>query len=185
MNYLATGQNPARLGNQHPNIVPYQVFPTADGYVVLSIGNDPTFKRFCDAFGLSHLLDDARFATNADRVQNRQLVTDTLTPTMQGHATKWWVERLEELKIGCGPINTLADVFADPQVQARGAVVTMPHAATPDGVKVIANPVRLSETPVSYRVAPPMLGQHTDEVLGEKLGLAPADLASLRDKGII
>ncbi len=93
MNYLATGEDPPRLGNQHPNIVPYQVFPTADGYVVLSVGNDPTFKRFCDAFGLSHLLADERFATNAARVRNRQLVTDTLTPTLQGHPTAWWVAR--------------------------------------------------------------------------------------------
>jgi crotonobetainyl-CoA:carnitine CoA-transferase CaiB-like acyl-CoA transferase len=185
MNYLATGQNPPRLGNQHPNIVPYQVFPTADGYVVLSIGNDPTFKRFCDAFGLSHLLDDPRFATNAGRVENRDFVTATLTPTMQQHGTKWWVERLEALKIGCGPINTLADVFADPQAQARGVVVQMPHGATPDGVKVIANPVRLSETPVAYRVPPPTLGQHTEEVLGGRLGLASAELAALREKGVI
>jgi crotonobetainyl-CoA:carnitine CoA-transferase CaiB-like acyl-CoA transferase len=185
MNYLATGQNPPRLGNQHPNIVPYQVFPTADGFVVLSVGNDPTFKRFADAFELSHLLDDPRFATNAARVENRQLVTDTLTPTMRKHPTAWWVERLEALKIGCGPINTLSEVFADPQVQARGAVVQMPHAATPDGVKVIANPVRLSETPVAYRVPPPTLGEHTDAVLGERLGLDAAALAELREKGVI
>jgi crotonobetainyl-CoA:carnitine CoA-transferase CaiB-like acyl-CoA transferase len=185
MNYLATGQNPPRLGNQHPNIVPYQVFPTADGFVVLSVGNDPTFKRFADAFELSHLLDDPRFATNAARVENRQLVTDTLTPTMRKHPTAWWVERLEALKIGCGPINTLSEVFADPQVQARGAVVQMPHAATPDGVKVIANPVRLSETPVAYRVPPPTLGEHTDAVLGERLGLDAAALADLREKGVI
>jgi crotonobetainyl-CoA:carnitine CoA-transferase CaiB-like acyl-CoA transferase len=185
MNYLATGQNPARLGNQHPNIVPYQVFPTQDGYVVLSIGNDPTFKRFCDTFGLSHLLTDERFATNAARVGNRQLVTDTLTPTMKEHTTTWWVEQLEAIKVGCGPINTLEQVFADPQIVARGAVVEMPHASTPDGVKVIANPVRLSETPVTYRTAPPVLGQHTDEVLGERLGLDEAALAALRGKGVI
>jgi len=185
MNYLATGENPPRLGNQHPNIVPYQVFPTADGFVVLSVGNDPTFKRFADAFELSHLLDDPRFATNAARVENRQLVTDTLTPTMRKHPTAWWVERLEALKIGCGPINTLSQVFADPQVQAREAVVQMPHAATPDGVKVIANPVRLSETPVGYRVSPPTLGEHTDAVLGERLGMGTAELAELREKGVI
>ena len=185
MNYLATGQNPARLGNQHPNIVPYQVFPTQDGHVVLSIGNDPTFKRFCDAFGLSHLLDDARFATNAARVENRQLVTDTLTPTVQSHPTAWWVEQLEALKVGCGPINTLAQVFADPQVQAREAVVHMSHPATPDGVRVMANPVRLSETPVAYRIPPPLLGEHTQAVLAERLGLDAVALADLRAKGVI
>ena len=185
MNYLATGENPARLGNQHPNIVPYQVFPTADGYVVLSVANDPTFQRFCENFGLAHLLADPRFATNAARVGNRQLVTDTLTPVLRGQPTAWWVERLEAMKIGCGPINTLEQVFADPQVQARGTVVHMPHAATPDGVRVIANPVRLSETPVDYRRPPPVLGQDTDEVLGERLGLSAARLAELRGKGVI
>ena len=185
MNYLATGENPVRLGNQHPNIVPYQVFPTADGFMVLSVGNDPTFKRFCDAFELSHLLADPRFATNAARVANRQLVTDTLTPVMQLHPTGWWVERLETLKVGCGPINTLEQVFADPQVQARGSVVHMPHAATPDGVKVIANPVRLSETPPTYRLPPPMLGQHTEEVLRERLHLSDAELTNLKEAGAI
>ena len=185
MNYLATGENPPRLGNQHPNIVPYQVFPTADGFMVLSVGNDPTFKRFCDAFEQAHLLGDPRFATNAARVSNRQLVTDTLTPVMQQHPTAWWIERLEALKIGCGPINTLEQVFADPQCQARGVVVHMPHAATPDGVRVIANPVRLSETPPSYRLPPPTLGQHTEEVLTARLGLSPGELAELRDKRVI
>ena len=155
------------------------------GYMVLSIGNDPTFKRFCDEFELSHLLADARFATNAARVANRQLVTETLTPTMRTHPTKWWVDRLEQLKIGCGPINTLAQVFADPHVQARGVVVEMPHASLPDRtIKVIANPVRLSESPADYRLPPPLLGQHTDEVLGE-LGLDAAELGELRKKGVI
>ncbi len=182
MNYLATNENPARLGNQHPNIVPYQVFPTADGYIVLSVGNDATFTRFCQNVGLAHLLEDARFATNAARVQNRQLVTDTLTPVMLTRPTAAWVDTLETLKIGCGPINTLAQVFADPQVRARGAVVTMAHDSTPDGVRVIANPVRLSETPADYRISPPLLGTHTDEVLGALGGL---DLADLRARGVV
>ncbi len=185
MNYLATGENPKRLGNDHPNIVPYQVFPTADGYIVLSIGNDPTFARFCENFGLAHLLQDDRFATNAARVTNRKLVTDTLTPVMQSQGTDWWVDKLEALKIGCGPINTLEQVFADPHVQARGVVVEMPHAAGPDGVKVIANPVRLSETPPDYRLPPPMLGQHTEEVLRGRLQLSDERLASLRQAGVI
>jgi len=185
MNFLATGENPPRLGNQHPNIVPYQVFPTADGFMVLSIGNDPTFKRFCDSFGLEHLPNDERFATNAARVRNRQLVTDTLTPVMKTKTTAEWVDSLEALKIGCGPINTLREVFADPQVQARGAVVRMSHPAAPDGVTVIANPVRLSETPADYRLPPPVLGQHTEEILRERLGLDAARLAQLREKGVI
>ena len=165
--------------------MPYQVFPTADGFLVLSVGNDPTFKRFCENFGLEHLLADERFATNAARVAHRQLVTDTLTPVMRGNTTAWWVERLEGLKIGCGPINTLREVFADPHVQARGMVMRMPHAATPEGVQVIANPVRLSETPADYRLPPPVLGQHTEEVLRDRLGLDPARLEGLRGKGVI
>src|SRR5712692_6473438 len=180
-----TGEPPPRLGNQHPNIVPYQVFATSDGFIVLSIGNDPTFRRFCKEFGLEPLLGDARFASNAARVENRALVTDTLAPVLKRQKTAWWVERLEALQIGCGPINTLKEVFADPQVKARGAVVDMPHAATPAGVKVIANPVRLSETPPDYRLPPPLLGEHTDDVLRERLGMGAAEIAELRRKGIV
>ncbi len=187
MNYLATGTNPPRLGNQHPNIVPYQVFPTRDGHLMLSIGNDPTFARFCRNFSLEHLLSDPRFATNASRVENRALVTDTLTPVMQEHPTAWWIEKLEALGIGCGPINRLADVFADPQVKARGMVFDMAHPALPEGTRMqlIANPVRLSETPVHYRHPPPTLGAHTDSVLGGILGLDGAEIARLRAKEVI
>ena len=184
MNFLATRENPERLGNQHPNIVPYQVFPTADGHMVLSVGNDATFKRFCDAFALSHLLEDARFATNPARVANRQLVTDTLTPVMQQHPTEWWVEKLEGLKIGCGPINSLKQVFADPHVQARGMEVQMQHSSGAE-VTVIANPVRLSETPADYRLAPPLLGEHTSEVLQDLLGMDAATFEALKKKGVI
>ena len=184
MNYLATGENPPRLSNQHPNIVPYQVFPTADGYMVLSIGNDATFKRFCDAFAISHLLADPRFATNQARVENRQLVTETLTPTMRSRTTAEWVAQLETLKIGCGPINTLKQVFADPHVIARGMVIEMDHS-TGVPVQVIANPVKLSETPADYRVAPPTLGEHTQEILGDLLGMSAREIARLRDKGIV
>jgi crotonobetainyl-CoA:carnitine CoA-transferase CaiB-like acyl-CoA transferase len=184
MNYLATGENPARLGNQHPNIAPYQVFPTADGHIVLSIANDPTFKRFCEAFNLTQMLEDPRFVTNAARVNNRQLVTDTLTPVMQQHSTTWWVEQLEALKIGCGPINKLSEVFEDPHVVARNMVLEMPHSSG-QTVKVIANPVKLSETPADYRLPPPMLGEHTDAVLTDRLGLDPAALAALRAKNVI
>jgi len=184
MNFLATRENPERLGNQHPNIVPYQVFPTKDGYMVLSVGNDATFKRFCDAFGLEKLLADERFATNPARVANRQLVTDTLTPVMQTHATDWWMEKLEALKIGCGPINTLKQVFDDPQVKARGMEVQMKHSSG-EVVTVIANPVRLSETPPDYRIAPPLLGEHTSEVLQDLLGIDEATYAALKKKGVI
>src|SRR6202163_250066 len=185
MNYLATGENPPRLGNQHPNIVPYQAFPTSDGYVVLSIGNDPTFKRFCENFGLAHLLADVRFATNAARVENRELVTDTLAPVMKTKTTAEWVDRLEALNIGRGPRNTLREGVGDPQLRARGVVVHMPHAATPQGVDVIANPVRLSETPADYRLPPPLLGEHTAAVLTERLGLDAGQLAELRAREVI
>ena len=184
MNYLATREDPPRLGNQHPNIVPYQVFATADGAMVLSVGNDPTFQRFARAVGLAHVLDDARFATNAARVANRQHVTETLAPVMASDTTANWIGRLEAISVGCGPINTLAQVFADPQVVARQNVVRVPHATAPGGVEVIANPVRLSETPVDYRRGPPQLGQHTDEVLGG-LGLSANELAGLRERGVI
>jgi len=183
MNYLATGENPPRLSNQHPNIVPYQVFPTADGYMVLSIGNDPTFERFCKNFGLEHLLADERYATNAARVGNRALVTETLTALTRTKPTDEWIAKQEALKIGCGPINTLEKVFADPHVQAREMLVTMDHASG-EPVTVIANPVKLSATPPDYRSAAPVLGQHTDEVLAS-LGHDAAAIAKLRDGGIV
>jgi crotonobetainyl-CoA:carnitine CoA-transferase CaiB-like acyl-CoA transferase len=181
MNYLATGENPPRLGNQHPNIAPYQEFPTKDGYIILAVGNDPTFERFCRAFDCAHLLDDPRFASNPIRVQNRDLVTATLTPIMQSRTTADWIGLLEAQKIGCGPINTLEQVFADPHVQARGMVIEMDHASG-ERVQVIANPVKLSATPPDYRSPAPVLGQHTDEVLGGMLGMSAAEIAALREK---
>ncbi|MFM7416062.1 MAG: CaiB/BaiF CoA transferase family protein [Alphaproteobacteria bacterium] len=184
MNYLATGENPPRLGNQHPNIAPYQEFPTKDGYIILAVGNDPTFERFCKAFGQEALLTDTRFATNPIRVQNRQLVTDTLTPVMKSKTTAEWIDALEALKIGCGPINTLEQVFADPHVQAREMVVEMAHGSG-ETVKVIANPVKLSATPPSYRSAPPVLGEHTQNVLTDVLKMSASDIATLKEKGIL
>lgn len=183
-NYLATRENPQRLGNQHPNIVPYQVFATADGHIVLSIGNDPTFARFCRRFGLEHLLADARFATNAARVANRTLVTETLGGILADHPSAWWLAELEAIKIGCGPINNLDQVFTDPHVLARGNLIEM-TAQSGDPVTLIANPVRLSATPVDYRLPPPMLGEHTDEVLTTMLGLDATDLAALRRNAVI
>ena len=184
MNYLATGENPPRLGNQHPNISPYQEFPTRDGYIILAVGNDPTFERFCRAFGCEHLLSDERFSTNPKRVANRDLVTETLTPVMKTRTTAEWVAALEAQKIGCGPINTLADVFADPHVQARGMTLEMDHGSGAR-VKVIANPVKLSVTPPTYRAAPPVLGEHTEEVLSGLLGMGAEEIAALRAKAIL
>ncbi|MBC7432467.1 MAG: CoA transferase [Rubritepida sp.] len=183
MNYLATGENPPRLGNQHPNISPYQEYPTQDGYLILAVGNDPTFAKFCNAFGLAHLLADERFATNPARVANRDLVTATLTPVMKTKTTTDWVNALEALGVGCGPINTLEEVFADPHVIAREMVVEMAHASG-ETVRVIANPVRLSATPADYRSAPPTLGEHSDHVLRDLLGLDDAAIAGLRARGV-
>lgn len=186
MNYLATGENPERLGNLHPNIVPYQVMPSSDGYFVLSVGNDPTFERFCAVAGCEALLQDERFNTAVERVRNRKLVTDTLNEVTNKKPSAWWLEELEKAKVGCGPINTLDQVFADPQVQSREMVIEMDHPATgKKPAKLIASPIKLSETPVSYRLAPPLLGQHTDEVLQEKLGLDAAQVSELREKGVI
>lgn len=184
MNYLSTGENPPRLGNQHPNISPYQEFPTKDGYIILAVGNDPTFERFCKAFGQEHLLADERFSTNPKRVANRDLVTQTLTPLMKTRTTVEWVEALEAQKIGCGPINTLKDVFADPHVQARNMVLEMQHGSGAT-VKVVANPVKLSATPPTYRSAPPVLGEHTEEVLTGLLGMTAEEIAALRGKSIL
>ncbi len=184
MNYLSTGENPPRLGNQHPNISPYQEFPTKDGYLILAVGNDPTFERFCKAFGQEHLLADERFATNPNRVANRDLVTQTLTPLMKTKTTTEWVEALEALKIGCGPINALKDVFADPHVKARNMTLEMDHGSGAT-VTVIANPVKLSATPPTYRSAPPVLGEHTDAVLSGILGMSAAEIDALRAKGIL
>lgn len=184
MNYLSTGENPPRLGNQHPNISPYQEFPTKDGYLILAVGNDPTFERFCKAFGQDHLLADERFATNPRRVANRDLVTQTLTPLMQTRTTTEWVDALEALKIGCGPINTLKEVFADPHVQARNMTLEMDHGSGAT-VTVIANPVKLSATPPTYRSAPPVLGEHTEAVLSGILGMSAAEIGALRAKGIL
>jgi crotonobetainyl-CoA:carnitine CoA-transferase CaiB-like acyl-CoA transferase len=183
MNFLATGRNPERLGNDHPNIVPYQVFATADGHIMLSIGNDPTFAKFCRAFGIAQLLEDERFATNAARVANRKVVTDTLAPVMRRHTTAEWIARLEAEGIGCGPINRLSDVFADPHVAARNMVLELAHASGP--IRVVANPVKLSATPADYPNPPPTLGQHTDLVLERLLGLDADRRDALRRAGVI
>ncbi|MGB0554782.1 MAG: CaiB/BaiF CoA transferase family protein [Alphaproteobacteria bacterium] len=185
MNYLATGENPERIGNQHPNILPYQVMPTSDGYIVLSVGNDPTFARFCKLAECEELLKDERFQTNAARVSNRDLVTDTLNEITQKKPSEWWLENLEKEKIGSGPINTLEQVFADPHVIAREMVIEMDHPATSSKpMRLIANPIKLSATPPTYRKPPPLLGQHTDEVLQEA-GLSADEIAKLKEDGTV
>jgi len=184
MNYLATGQNPRRLGNAHPNIVPYQDFPTADGYMILAIGNDGQFARFCEEAGQPGIAADPRFATNRARVANRGELIPMLKRLTIERSTVDWVAALEALAVPCGPINTLADVFAVPQVQARGLKVTMPHPVA-GSLPLVANPMKLSATPVDYRLPPPMLGEHTDGVLAATLGLDAARIAALRAGGIV
>jgi crotonobetainyl-CoA:carnitine CoA-transferase CaiB-like acyl-CoA transferase len=184
MNYLHSG-HAERLGNAHPNIVPYQVFETADGHIVLAIGNDSQFRTFCEFAGAPELAADPRFATNDARVKNRAEAVAKVQEIIAKQPSRYWLGELEKLKIGCGPINTLEQVFADPHVIARKMTVAVPHPLLPGGVKLIASPLRLSETPVEYRHHPPLLGEHTDEVLAEKLGLDKAAVAELRAAGAI
>ena len=182
-NFLVTGARPQRLGNQHASIAPYQVFATADGHLVLTIGNDGQFRDFCAAVGLS-LAADARFSTNAARVTHRAALTAAIAPVMRRKTTADWIAALEATAIPCGPINTLDQVYADPHVVARGAVETMTRA---DGAKLqlAANPIRMSRTPHASRAAPPLLGQDTDQVLSELLGATATELARWRAGGII
>lgn len=184
MNYLTTGTSPVRLGNAHPNIVPYQDFPTDDGYMILAIGNDGQFARFCEAAGEAGLSSDPRFSTNKARVGNRAALIPLLNKLTIKRTTADWIGLLEKLAVPCGPINTLEDVFADPQVQARGLRVDMPHPVA-GHVPQVASPIRLSETPVEYRNPPPMLGEHTDSVLASILALSDSDIATLRAQGVV
>ncbi len=186
MNYLATGENPARLGNAHPNIVPYQVFRTSNGSILLAVANDDQFRRFCKIAGLDHLPDDARFATNPDRLRNRGELLPILEDALAGKTSEFWLEQLVENNVSCGPINTYDQVFANEHVKARGMRIEMDHPATGEGkVPLIRSPMRLSETPTSERMAPPMLGQHTDEVLSDLLDMSDEERDDLRSKGVI
>ncbi|MFV3384530.1 CaiB/BaiF CoA transferase family protein [Pseudomonas sp. NY15364] len=184
MNYLTTGVSPKRLGNAHPNIVPYQDFPSADGNFILAVGNDGQFRKFCEVAGIANLADDPRFVTNRARVAHRAELIPLLRQTTVFKTTAQWIELLEKAGVPCGPINDLQQVFADPQVQARGLRLDLPNAlgsSTPQ----VASPLRLSATPVAYRSAPPLLGQHTDSLLQSLLGMSEAQIAELREAGIL
>jgi crotonobetainyl-CoA:carnitine CoA-transferase CaiB-like acyl-CoA transferase len=183
MNYLVSGEKPPRLGNAHASIAPYQVFATADGHVVLAIGNHGQFTDFCAVAGLT-LADDPRFASNEARVRHRAELTAAIAPAMSARATAAWITALEAVSVPCGPINTLDQVYADPQVIARGAVQTMTRA---DGaeIRLAANPIRMDKTPPVPRRAPPLLGQDTESALAELLGATPEDLARWRAAGAI
>lgn len=184
MNYLTTGVAPQRLGNAHPNIVPYQDFPTADGDFILTVGNDSQFRKFAEVAGRPEWVDDPRFATNKLRVANRSELVPLIRQATVFKTTAQWVAQLEAVGVPCGPINDLAQVFADPQVQARGLAMQLPHALA-GLVPQVASPIRLSKTPVEYRNAPPLLGEHTRQVLEQVLGLKAGAVEALRRSGVV
>jgi formyl-CoA transferase len=184
LNYLVSGEVPRRWGNAHPNLTPYQAFPTADGHLILAIGNDAQFRRFCEVAGLAGVPDDPRFADNRSRLANREAIVAIVARAMRERTTARWMEQLESVGVPCGPINTIDQVFGDPQVIARGLQFRLPHPLAGE-VPQVANPIRYSRTPVEYRRAPPLLGEHTDEVLAGLLGLSANDVAALRERGVV
>ncbi|WP_296055461.1 CaiB/BaiF CoA-transferase family protein [uncultured Amphritea sp.] len=183
MNYLVGGKPPVRLGNAHPNIVPYEAFPTADGHIILAVGNDTQFARFCALAGAPELADNPAFVTNALRVENRSALTPLVAELMRSNSSDWWLENLGLQRVPCGPINSLDKVFDDPQVKHRQMQIELP---LPGGGNVpgVASPVKFSHTPIEYSAAPPALGQHTDQILSA-LGLSEADIAQLKAGKVI
>jgi len=184
LNYLVGGKAPTRLGNAHPNIVPYQTFATQDGYIIMAVANDRQFKEYVTILGLPGLAEDERFKLNRGRVVNRAELIPLLVPPMKTRTTAEWVAAFESAAIPCGPINTIDQVFANEQVLARGLQVGLTRD---DGVQVpgVANPIVFSETPIQYDKAPPRLGDGTDKVLAEELGLSAEEIARLRTAGVI
>ena len=177
-NYLTTGVAPQRMGNAHQNIVPYQVFEVADGHMIVAVGNDSQFAKFCEVADCAELARDPRFQRNAGRVRHRQTLVPQLAAVMKRRKRADWLEALEAAKVPCGPINDLADVFADPQVQHRGMTVALPHPLS-DQLRLVASPMKFAATPVQYRRPPPLLGEHTAQVLAE-LGLADNEVEALK-----
>ena len=182
-NYFATGKPPARIGNLHPNIVPYQPFKTSDGSVILACGNDNLFRKFCDVAGCTALTEDPRFATNGKRVENRVEMTRLLQEIFAKRTTRDWVESLEAAGVPNGPINNIAQVFDEPQVKARNIKIELDHPIA-GKMPLVASPMRFSGTPIEHTMAPPTLGQHTEDVL-RSLGKSESELARLRADGIV
>ena len=182
--YLATGENPRRIGNTHPTIVPYQVFVTADGAMILACGNDNLFGKFCAVAGCEARATDPRFAKNGDRVRNRELLVPLLAEIFRRRTTADWVSALEAAGVPCGPINTLSQAFAEPQAEARAMKLNLPHPLSGQ-VPLIGSPMKFSATPVAHELAPPLLGQHSDEILSGMLGMSSDEIAGLRAAGAI
>ena len=183
-NYLIGGMVPQRLGNAHPNIVPYQAFSTADGFIILAVGNDSQFKAFCAAAGVPELAEDKRFASNALRVNNRDVLCDRITQLMNTQSSACWLEELEQASVPCGPINSIAQVFNDPQLLHRGMRLTVQHP-TAGEVDLAGSPMRFSRSPAQATKAPPLLGEDTDFILTEVLGYDASKLQALRQQGCI
>ncbi|MGE5505210.1 MAG: CaiB/BaiF CoA transferase family protein [Actinomycetota bacterium] len=183
-NCLVSGVAPPRLGNAHPNIVPYQVFACADGHIILAVGNDGQFAKFCAFAGRPELAADPRFATNAARVRHREVLVPLVAGLIAAHDRAHWLAGLEAAGVPAGPVNTLSEALGDAQVQARGLVATVDHPLAPAPVPVLTSPLKLSETPPTLSRPPPVLGQHTDEVLAEA-GLSAAEIADLRADGVV
>jgi len=185
MNYLHAGQL-GRLGNDHPNIVPYRPFKAADGEIIIVVGNDEQFRRFCAIAGCDELAKDARFGTNEMRVRNREELATILDPIVAARPREFWLKALEAQGVGCGPINNLEQVFNDPQVIARGMVHEMKHSVNGGTmVRLLSSPMKLSGTPVTYRHAPPLLGEHTAAVMSDVLGLNDSEIKKLCDLGVL
>ena len=182
-NYLTTGKAPRRMGNAHQNIVPYQVFQASDSHLIVAVGNDGQFARFCELLDLPELPRDPRYATNAQRVRHRDALVPLLAQRIATRPRDHWLAAMEAAKVPGGAVNDLSEVFADEQVRHRGMVVGMDHPLS-DSLRVVASPIKLSETPVAYRLPPPLMGQHTDEVLAE-LGHGPEAIAAWRQDGVI
>jgi crotonobetainyl-CoA:carnitine CoA-transferase CaiB-like acyl-CoA transferase len=184
LNFLTSGISPTRLGNAHPNIVPYEAFKTVDGYVVLAVGNDAQFKRFCARAERPTLAEDVRFATNPDRVKNRALLVPIIAELMKVQTTAWWLENLNSVGVPCGPVNTIEDVFADEQVNARGLRLDLPHSSA-GTVPSVAAPLVFGDTRLAAENGPPVLGEHTQAVLSDLIGLQAHELAALRKALIV
>jgi crotonobetainyl-CoA:carnitine CoA-transferase CaiB-like acyl-CoA transferase len=183
-NYLIGGETPKRMGNAHPNIVPYQTFPTRDGDMILAIGNDNQFRKFCAAAGVPEVGSDPRFADNVARVANRQACIDAIAPAIRQKTRAEWIAALEPIGVPCGPINRLDEVYADPQVRHRGMKIDIAHPLS-GIVPLVANPIKYSRTALDYDRPPPLLGEHTDEVLRDLLGKSDAELQVLRETRIV